>query len=243
MSEQVRRFATEEELASGVAEALLSRLVSLQQGGRVAQLCLTGGHIAHKVYVQLAHRVAGSELHPERLELWWGDERFVPTDDPVRNAGPTLAALAGLFPLDPARTHAMPSADGVADNDASAATYAKELADTVFDICLLGVGSDGHVASIFPGHPSFAPHQSHRVIGVSESPKPPSNRISITLDTINTSGEVWFLVVGAEKADAVLASWQGDAEVPAGVARGTDETIWFVDADAAAELPYHVCEL
>ena len=72
---------------------------------------------------------------------------------------------------------------------------------------------------------------------------PPSNRISITLDTINTSGEVWFLVVGAEKADAVLASWQGDAEVPAGVARGTDETIWFVDADAAAELPYHVCEL
>ena len=68
---------------------------------------------------------------------------------------------------------------------------------------------------------------------------PVSLRITYELD----QGTEKFLVVGAEKADAVLASWQGDAEVPAGVARGTDETIWFVDADAAAELPYHVCEL
>ena len=115
------------------------------------------------------------------------------------------------------------------------------MGDTVFDICLLGMGVDGHVASIFPAHPS-AEETAHTVVAVNDSPKPPSNRISITLPTINQSSEVWFLVTGDEKADAVERSVAGDPAVPAGVARGRSQTHWFLDEAAAARLPYHRCD-
>jgi 6-phosphogluconolactonase len=229
-------------LADQVAARLLARLIELQRNGRVAQLCLTGGRIATQIYTRLGLMVSGSDLDPGRLELWWGDERFVPTDDPDRNAGPTLALLAGHFPLDPSRTHPMPAADGLVDADASAATYAKELGDTVFDICLLGVGPDGHVASIFPGHPSFEP-TTQAVIGVSDSPKPPPERISLSVQTLAASREVWFLVVGADKAEAVARGLRGDPTIPAGVVRGRDLTVWLLDREAAAVLPYFACSL
>ena len=239
-TETLHRFATADDLAHGVAVTLLGRLEQLQEGGRVAQLCLTGGRIANHIYASLGLMVEGSHLDPARLELWWGDERFLPTSDPDRNAGETLAILAGHFPLAPSRTHPMPAADGLVDNVASAVAYAKELGDTVFDICLLGLGADGHVASIFPGHASFA-EVTHTVIGVDDSPKPPVERISLTLPALRRSREVWFLVSGSDKADAVARSVAGDASLPAGVTRGTEGTVWFLDSEAAAGLPYHRC--
>lgn len=240
MTEAIHRYATADDLAHGVAVSLLDRLVALQADGGVAQLCLTGGRIANRIYGALGQLVGASLLDPARLELWWGDERFLPTGDPDRNAGPTLAILAASFSLDPARTHPMPAADGLADNVVSAGTYAKELGDTVFDICLLGMGPDGHVASIFPHHPSFA-ESTHTVIGVDDAPKPPAGRISLTVPTLNRSREVWFLVVGDDKQDAVARSVAGDPEVPAGVTRGTENTVWFLDRAAAGRLPYHQC--
>ncbi len=240
MTEHIHRYATADDLAHGVAATLLQRLVQLQTGGRIAQLCLTGGRIANRIYTSLGAMVEGSRLDPGRLELWWGDERFLPTDDPDRNAGPTLGVLAGKFPLDPARTHPMPAADGIADNVVSAGTYAKELGDTVFDICMLGMGSDGHAASLFPNHPSFT-ETNHTVIGVNDSPKEPRERISLTLPTLNRSREVWFVVAGEDKAEAVARSLAADATIPAGVIRGRQSTVWFVDRAAAGSLPYHHC--
>lgn len=240
-SEVVRRYATSADLEDAVAERLLTRLVALQrEHDRPIQLCLTGGRIANRIYASFAARLHGSGLDPSRLELWWGDERFVPTDDPDRQAGHTLSILAGTLPLAPALTHPMSAADGIADNAASAAAYAKELGDTVFDICLLGMGADGHVASVFPHHPSFE-EKTHTVIGVNDSPKPPPSRISLTVPTLNRSREVWYLVVGADKADAVARSRAGDPSIPAGVVRGREATVWFLDRAAGAELPYHVC--
>ncbi len=237
---EIRRFRTADELAEGAARALLAALIRRQVDGRTVQLCLTGGRIANRVYAQLGNLVEGSDLDPSRLELWWGDERFLRTDDPERNAGPTLALLAGKFALDPSRTHPMPAADGVADADASAATYAKELGDTVFDICLLGLGEDGHVASIFPGHPSFEPTQ-HTVIGVNGAPKPPPERISLGLGTLNRSSEVWYFVSGREKAAILPHAMAKDPSLPAGVIRGREKTLWFVDADALAQFAYYDC--
>ncbi len=112
---QVVQHRDADDLADRGAVRLLAKLIDLQADGRVAQLCLTGGRIALSLYARLGELVAGSELDPTRLELWWGDERFLPTDDPERNAGPTLALLAGHFTLDSGRTHPMPSADGVVD--------------------------------------------------------------------------------------------------------------------------------
>ncbi|MFT4110180.1 6-phosphogluconolactonase [Propionicimonas sp.] len=237
---QVVRYADADELGRSAAVRLLATLIDLQGNDRVAQVCLTGGRIAHAVYATLGSLVEGSGLDPSRLELWWGDERFLPTDDPERNAGPTLALLAGHFPLDPARTHPMPSADGVIDADASAATYGKELGDTRFDLCLLGMGPDGHVASIFPNHPSSEP-TTQSVIGVSDAPKPPPERISLTISTINQSREVWFLVSGTEKSNALARALAGDTSLPAGRVAGRDRTLWLVDRSAASELPYFDC--
>lgn len=239
--EQVLRWASGTDLTDGVAERLMARLVELQAAteGSV-HLCLTGGRIANRIYDAFADLVEGSELDPTRIELWWGDERFVPTEDPDRNAGHALAILARTLQVSPAHTHAMSAADGVTDNEASALTYAKELGDTVFDICLLGMGEDGHVASIFPNHPSFE-ETTHTVIGVSDSPKPPTSRISMTVPTLSRSREVWFLVSGANKADAVARSWAGDPSLPAGVVRGRERTLWLVDRAAGSGIPYHEC--
>ncbi len=237
---QVIQHLDADDLSRRAAARLLEKLIELQADGRVAQLCLTGGRIALTLYARLAELVSDSALDPSRLELWWGDERFVPTDDPERNAGPTLALLAGHFALDPARTHPMPSADGVVDAAASAATYAKELGETRFDLCLLGMGPDGHVASIFPDHPSSEP-TSQPVIGVSDAPKPPAERISLTIQALNNSEEVWFLVSGEEKAPVLARALAGDTDLPAGRVAGQARTLWLVDRASAAELPYFDC--
>lgn len=243
MSLVIHRHADTNELVTHVATQLLEQLSALQQNGRVAELCLTGGRIALRIYQHLATIIGDYDLDAKRLELWWGDERFLPTDHPDRNAGPALSALAATFALDPTRTHPMPAADGIADAAASAMTYAKELGATTFDICLLGLGPDGHVASLFPDHPSFTESGTQAVIGVSEAPKPPPDRISLTIPTINRSAQVWFLVSGSEKAAAVALAVNGDQSVPAGVARGRIATHFYLDREAAAELPDFNCSL
>lgn len=238
----VVRYRDAEELANRAAERLLHALIAYQSEERVAQLCLTGGRIALQIYARLAELVVGSELDPARLELWWGSERFLPTDDPDRNAGPTLATLAGRFPLAPSRTHPMPAADGVIDAGAGAATYAKELGDTRFDLVLLGMGEDGHIASLFPDHPSGDP-STQTVIGVSDSPLPPSERISLTVNALSRSGQVWFLVSGTEKATSLRQALAGDQRLPAARVHGEEATVWLVDQAAAKELPYFECSV
>ncbi|GAB2571213.1 6-phosphogluconolactonase [Microlunatus antarcticus] len=226
-----------------VAEALAARLTStladLQARGRTPQVCLTGGGIATKAYARLAADGPG-DVDWSRVSLWWGDERFVPAGDPDRNADGTLDVLRGPLRLDERFVHVMPSSDGDLDLDEAAAAYAAELGNTVFDVCLLGMGPDGHVASLFPGHPSLRTPGS--VIAVRDSPKPPPDRISVTMDVIDRSRQVWFCVSGAEKAEAVAKGVLGTGPdpVPAALASGTEATIWLVDTAAAADLPADV---
>lgn len=226
-----------DEVAEALAARLLARLGELQGAGRVPQLCLTGGRIATKAYTRLAAEGPDSAVDWSRVDLWWGDERFVGSDDDDRNAGPTLELLRGPLGLPAARVHEMPSSDGGADLDGAAEAYAAELGDTVFDVCLLGLGPDGHVASLFPEHPSS--HAAGRVIAVRNSPKPPPERISLTLEVINRSAEVWFLVSGADKADAAAMALlgAGPVQVPGAGAHGEQRTLWLLDRAAAANLP------
>jgi 6-phosphogluconolactonase len=226
--------------ADDVAEALASRLTStladVQARGRTPQLCLTGGGIATRAYARLAAN-RPRDVDWSRVDLWWGDERFVPAGDADRNADATLATLRGPLRLDDALVHVMPAADEGLDLDEAAAAYARELGRTVFDVCLLGMGPDGHVASLFPGHPSA--ETPGTVIPVRNSPKPPPERISVTMEVINRSRQVWFCVSGAEKAEAVAKGVLGTGPdpVPAARASGTEATIWLVDTAAAADLP------
>jgi len=238
---QVLLHNTAEEVAEALAARLASRLTELQRDARTPQVALTGGRIATKAYERLGAEGRSSAVDWQRVGLWWGDERFVAADSEDRNARQALSALADL-PLDLERVHPMPAAGDGLDLNAAADAYDAELGSTTFDICLLGMGPDGHVASLFPEHPSS--YADGRVIGVRSSPKPPPERISLTLEVINRSAEVWFCVTGADKAAAarLALSGAGPLQVPAAGVRGRERTLWLVDRDAASQLPPNLAQ-
>ena len=225
------------EVAEALATRLMARLVEIQRHQRTPQLALTGGRIATKAYERLAAEGANSAVDWSRVELWWGDERFVPADDADRNAKQALDLLAEPLRLNRELVHEMPASDAGLDLDRAAEAYAADLGSTAFDVCLLGMGPDGHVASIFPEHPSS--YADGRVIAVRSSPKPPPERISLTLPVINSSREVWFVVSGADKAAAAKMALlgAGPVQVPAGGVSAADRTLWLLDRDAASQLP------
>jgi 6-phosphogluconolactonase len=230
-------LAGPDDVAEALAARLTARLLDIQRSGRVPQVALTGGRIATKAYQRLAADGAQSSVDWGRVDLWWGDERFVAADDDDRNDLATVQVLQDSLALDPARIHRMPARDGSRDLDAAAAAYADELGGTTFDLCLLGLGPDGHVASLFPDHPSSS--TPGRVIAVRDSPKPPPDRISLTLEVINASAEVWFLVSGEDKAEAarLALTHEGPVPVPGARAVGVERTVWFLDEAAASSLP------
>jgi len=231
-------------LASAVAARLVTRIIDAQATRRSAHVVLTGGRIAAKVLRSVAQLPASGAIDWSRVDLWWGDERFLPAGDPDRNETQARAALLDALPLDPARVHAMPPSDGPDGDDAEAAAarYASELAAAAgpgaqvphFDVLMLGVGEDGHVASIFPGHPSF--DEAGVTAAVLDSPKPPPTRITLTLPTIRTAEEVWLIAAGGDKTDSVGAAVEGTAKLPAAAATGVAKTLWLLDREAAAKL-------
>jgi 6-phosphogluconolactonase len=234
---EILLHASADEVAEALATRLVARLVEIQREFRVPQVALTGGRIATRAYRRLADDGARSAVDWSRVELWWGDERFVLADDGDRNAKQALDVLEPSLPLDPDRIHPMPASDAGLELDAAAEAYARELDETAFDVCLLGMGPDGHVASIFPEHPSA--YETGHVIAVRGSPKPPPERISLTLAMISRSREVWFVVSGSDKAAAAKLALlgAGPVQVPASGAAGRERTLWLLDRDAAAELP------
>jgi 6-phosphogluconolactonase len=238
----VLRHGTDDEVASAVADALVAVLADAQSAGRQPSVVLTGGTIARKVHTAVAD-------HPERdrvdwagVHVWWGDERFVPADDGERNEGQARADLVDRLPFDPAKVHAVRAADGTGSVEDAAAAYARELealADAEgpwFDVLMLGIGPDGHCASLFPGRPEV--DASGLAVGVRESPKPPPERVSLTMSTLQRAREVWFVAAGEGKAEAVARSVAGGDvhETPSAGPRGLDRTRWYVDEAAASRL-------
>jgi 6-phosphogluconolactonase len=234
-------------LAEAVAARLIIRLVDAQAARGVASLVLTGGRVAAKVYRAIAASPARDAVDWSHVELWWGDERFLPQGHPDRNETQTRAALLDAVPLDPTRVHPMPPSDGPDGDDpeAAAARYAAELAAAAkpgsellphFDVLLLGVGEDGHVASVFPERP--VDYETRPVAAVRGAPKPPPVRITLTLPALNTAEEVWLIATGPDKADAVgmALSGAGPVQLPAAGVHGVSRTLWLLDREAAAHV-------
>jgi 6-phosphogluconolactonase len=236
-------------LAQAVAARLLTCLVdSVAAHGR-ASVVLTGGGIGTLVLSSLASSPAREAVDWRRLDIWWGDERFLPAGDPERNETGAREALLSHVDTDPARVHAMPGPDGPDGNDpeAAAARYATWLAAAAspedhgpvpsFDVLLLGIGPEAHVASLFPGMPAL--YDNRPVVAVRGSPKPPPTRLSLTLPAIRAAREVWILASGEAKADAVAMALSdaGPVQVPAAGARGRRRTLFLLDRDAAAKVP------
>ncbi|MFF2849268.1 6-phosphogluconolactonase [Streptomyces sp. NPDC058001] len=243
-------------MAQAAAARLITKIVDAQAARGSASIVLTGGRNGNGLLAALAAAPARDAIDWGRLDLWWGDERFLPEGDPERNVTQARAALLDSVPLDPKRVHAMPASDGPYGGDGdgtdgadtAAAAYAAELAAAAgpedhgpvpsFDVLMLGVGPDTHVASLFPELPAVR-EKDRTVVGVHGAPKPPPTRISLTLPAIRAAREVWLLAAGEDKAGAAAMALSGAGEIqaPAAGARGRARTLWLLDAAAASQLP------
>jgi 6-phosphogluconolactonase len=221
-------------LASAVAARLVVKIIDAQAVRGSASVVLTGGRIAAKVLRSIKDLPAAGAIEWSHVDLWWGDERFLPAGHPDRNETQAREALLDSLPLDEARVHAMPATDGADGDDAGAAAarYARELQGP-FDVLMLGVGEDGHVASIFPSHP--VNDATSPTASVQDSPKPPPVRITLTMPTIRTAEEVWLIASGPDKATPVGMALSGTGDLPASRAQGTAKTFWLLDRAAAAK--------
>jgi 6-phosphogluconolactonase len=243
VSAEVRLHSDADTLVGDVASALLARLESAQARGEVPNIGLTGGSIADALHRELARRAGDSSVDWSRVVFWWGDERFVPHDSADRNAGQARAAWLDHVPVDPANVHEVPASDVVATAEESAAAYSEAMREHgagFFEVLMLGIGPDGHCASLFPGHPGLQARDAIAV-AVHDSPKPPPDRVTLTFEAMERCRAVWWLASGEGKADAVARALADDGsveETPArGVPAGEDETVWWLDEAAASRLP------
>jgi 6-phosphogluconolactonase len=245
MTVSVRKYPDSDALVAAVGDRLADEIVAaVEQRGR-ADIVLTGGGTGIKLLARVGthdDRIDWSKVH-----LFFGDERYVPEADDERNDKQAREALLDRIDIPTANVHAMPAADGEFgdDLDAAALAYEQVLAaqadggepTPVFDVHLLGMGPEGHVNSLFPHTPAVR-ETSRMVVGVPDSPKPPPQRITLTLPAVQRSREVWLVVSGEGKAEAVAEAVGGAApdDWPAAGAVGREATVWFLDEDAASKL-------
>lgn len=241
MNTDVRRHSDAESLVTDVVSTLLARLEEAQARGEVPHVGLTGGSIADAVHRELARRASDTSVDWSRVEFWWGDERFVAADSPDRNARQAREAFLDHVGVDPANVHEVPASDEVADAEAAAAAYGEEMRARgagSFEVLMLGIGPDGHTASLFPGHPAVSTTGAVAV-AVHDSPKPPPDRVSLTFEAMAHARDVWIIASGEEKADAVARALAPEGsldETPARGVGGTERTVWWLDEAAASSL-------
>jgi 6-phosphogluconolactonase len=210
-----------------------------------AVIVLTGGGNGIALLQHLGTH--GQQIDWSKVHLFWGDDRYVPEDDDERNYKQARAALLDHLDIPSSNVHAMPASDGEfgADLAAAALAYEQVLAANAepgyptpnFDVHLLGMGPEGHINSLFPDTPAVR-ETTRMVVSVEDSPKPPPQRITLTLPAIRRSREVWLMVSGAAKAEAAAAAIGGadPVSVPAAGAVGLETTLWLLDKEAAAQL-------
>jgi len=222
-------------LARHVAEWMTDLALAAPGAFRVS---LSGGSTPKALYQLLSSPPFLERFPWERVHWYWGDERFVPYDHPDSNFRMTREAMLAKAPIPPENIHPVPT---FGDPDAAAASYERTLQTTygatvldpnrpLFDITLLGLGPDGHTASLLPGEPVLDERQRW-VAAVAHGR--PEVRITMTYPAIESSRQVAFLVAGTDKAPIISAIRRGDSQVPAARVRPVGELVWFLDQAAA----------
>lgn len=238
-----------DELVKKVAAFSVARLVEAIEERGVAHLVLTGGRAGTAAAERIAISLEAADVDTSKIHVWWGDERFVSSKSSDRNDRPVISALTTGAGIPVYNVHTIPASDAGMSLDEAAAWYGQQLAiqggdgafatdgEAFFDVLLLGVGPDAHVASLFPEHPDARTTSAHAV-PVRNSPKPPPERVSLSWPTLNSARHVGFIVSGDDKAEAVKAG-HGDIDAehtPASAVRGLVSTTWFLDEGSAALL-------
>lgn len=227
-------------LVAAAAERIAAILETISGRGAV---CLTGGSTIVPVYEALARDPLRTRIPVDRIDWFFGDDRFVPAGHALSNTAQAHDALLGPLGVRPGRIHAMPTeaATPQAAADAYAATLAAyhgadrlDPARPLFDLVLLGMGADGHVASLFPGQPAVE-EDRRWVVGVDEAGHPPHvPRVSLTLPALASSRALLFIVAGPDKRPALSRVLAGD-DLPAARVRSAGPVLWLVDRAAAPE--------
>ncbi|WP_297082023.1 6-phosphogluconolactonase [uncultured Demequina sp.] len=225
-------------LAQATAARLLLRIGDVLAHRERADVVLTGGTVGTATLAEAARSPLASGVDWTSVHLWWGDERFVAIGDPDRNEGQAQEALLSSLPLPEENIHRMGAHGPFATAEDAAGSYDAEIAAAgtpAWDVLLLGLGPDGHVASLFPGHPGFG-DAGASALAVHDSPKPPPTRVSLSLAQINRAREVWLLAAGEAKANVAARCIHGDASLPGAAVHGTERTLWLLDAAAATRI-------
>jgi 6-phosphogluconolactonase len=246
MSNVIEIFADSDALVEAAGSRLVDVIGSAIAARDRALIVLTGGGNGNGVLKYLANHADAVDW--SKVHLFWGDERYVPEDDDERNEKQAREALLDHIDIPASQVHPMAASDGEFGTDLAAAALAYEqlLAANAepgaqvpeFDVHLLGMGPEGHINSLFPDTAAVL-ETVRMVVPVEDSPKPPPQRITLTLPAIQCAREVWLMVAGAGKAEAAAAALGGAApvSVPAAGARGLETTLWLLDREAASKLP------
>ncbi len=236
---QVGVYPTAQAVSDVVANRMAGAILRALNTHGAVHVCITGGRGGHGALAALAQDPG---IDWSRVHVWWSDERFVPAGDEQRNDVMAESALLDVVDLPVANLHRMPAADQFEDIGEAAVAYATEMAEfgapgPQFCVSILGMGEDGHVASLFPEHPGL--HEQRAAFPVTDSPKPPPRRISMSFGAINNAREIILIAAGAGKADAVgmVINDPGPLVVPAAGVHGIDSTFLAVDTAAARHLP------
>lgn len=234
MNPVVFRLPSAAEVASAAADAFYEKLGQILAHKPEAHIVLTGGTVGIATLAAIGDHELAKSTNFSRVNFWWGDERYVASDSAERNAGQARSALLRKIAIDESKIHEFPSTDAGQTLDAAAELFTEHVlaVSPVFDLVFMGMGPDGHICSLFPGKPT--PPAGALVIAEHNSPKPPPERLSFTYEAINNAEEIWFLVAGSDKQEAVSVAFGDSPEsLPVGRVRGTSKTVWFVDAGAA----------
>ena len=215
-----RVFADAQTLVTQLADALCEVAEDAIRARGTFHLVLAGGRTPQALYRELAKRHVG-DAH---WHIWYGDERCLPVDDPARNSQMAEMAWLGSSAIPLRQRCAIPAEMGPT---VAAERYGDLLAgNTEFDLVLLGLGEDGHTASLFPGHIG----QGTEVIAVYDAPKPPPERVSLSASRLSRSRRVWFIVTGVDKRGAI-ARWKRGERLPVtGVSGACETTVWLDQA-------------
>jgi 6-phosphogluconolactonase len=236
----LRTFADADEMATATGEWLCGLARSTD---RTFAVCLSGGSTPRRLYERLAGPALAPKFPWRRVHWFWGDERFVPRDHPDSNYRMVSEALLARAPVPAANIHPVP-VDGLSPQRAAVA-YEAELkrfygadrldpARPLFDVTLLGLGEDGHTASLFPGHAAL--REQRRWVVAVVGATPPA-RITLTYPVLDSSRDVVFLVVSDAKRDILARARAGDPALPAARIHPVGQLHWFVDHAAAGRIP------
>lgn len=226
---ELRICANESAIVRNVIEQVNQKIIQQLKEENSFHLALTGGSLGLRISSEL---VATWNEDPEKysgLHVWWGDERFVPEMSSERNA---LPVLTGLDQDSPIHVHQVLPSDSNVDLDVSARRYNADLFGIHMNLTILGLGPDGHVASLFPG--KWEEAEERNAIAIHDSPKAPPLRVSFSMAQINSSESVWFVVSGDEKHEAVAKIIARDRSIPASYVHGRTQTLLFTDHSPTA---------